>query len=372
MKKLGFGLMRLPLKNPEDSTSIDKEKVKEMVDLYISEGFSYFDTAYVYHGGTSEKVFGELVADRYPRDSFVLTTKMPVFNIKEAEEYPKIFKEQLERCHVEYFDYYFLHAIGKSSYINIQKHKGFEFISKMKAEGKIKHIGFSFHDDAETLDRILTEHPETELVQLQINYIDWEDENIQSRKCYEVCLKHGVKIAVMEPLKGGALVNIRQEAADILKKENPSAGLASWGIRYAASLEDVIVVLSGMGNIGQLKDNISYMKNFTPYTPQEYEAIEKTVELIKSSTAISCTACRYCVDGCPKNIAIPEYFALYNNQYQFGFMPGLAQKFTNFAHNHGKPSECIECRQCEKHCPQHLKICDGLKSVAKVFEKNEQ
>lgn len=368
MLKLGLGLMRLPLLDPDDNSSIDKAKTKEMIDLYMKEGFSYFDTAYVYHGGESEKIFGELVADRYPRDSFVLTTKMPVFNIKEAKEYPEIFDEQLKRCHVEYFDYYFLHAIGKSSYEKIKEHKGFEFLVQKKKEGKIKHIGFSFHDTAEVLDTILIEHPEVELVQLQLNYIDWEDERIQSKKCYEVCLKHDVKIAVMEPLKGGALANLSAESKDILKKANADASIASWGIRFAASLDEIIVVLSGMSNLEQLKDNMSYMKDFKPLSDLEYQTIDKVVKVINDSIKIPCTGCKYCIDDCPKKIAIPEYFSLYNNQNQFGHMVSHSTAFNNITKTHGKPSDCIECKKCEKHCPQHIKITEMLKEISKTFE----
>lgn len=367
MKKLGFGLMRLPQLDPDDWTKVDWETTKQMVDRYMEAGFTYFDTAYVYHGDQSEKVFGELVAERYPRDSFTITTKMPVFMIKSAEEYHKIFAEQLERCHVEYFDYYFLHAIGKNTYGDIQAMKGFEFMQKKKAEGKIRHIGFSYHDDAATLDEILTDHPETELVQLQLNYIDWEDESVQSRKCYEVCVKHGVKVSVMEPLKGGSLVRLPEAAEKILKEANPSASLASWGIRYAASLENVVIVLSGMSNLEQLEDNISYMKNFQPLTEEERTTIQQTVEIIHDSIAIPCTACRYCIEGCPKHIAIPEYFALYNNQKQFGLLAGLATTYANLTEKHGKPEDCIGCKKCEAHCPQHLPITENLKLVAEAF-----
>ena len=312
MKKLGFGLMRLPQTNPEDWSSVDMEKTRAMIDRYMEAGFTYFDTAYVYHGGNSEKAFGELVAKRYPRDSFTITTKMPVFMTKSAEDYERIFNEQLERCQVDYFDYYFLHAMGRSVYGTIQEQKGFEFMVQKKAEGKIRHIGFSWHDDADMLDRILTDHPETELVQLQLNYIDWENESVQSRKCYEVCVKHGVQVTVMEPLKGGALVRLPEAAANILKEADPDAGNASWGIRFAASLDQVMVVLSGMSDLEQVEDNISYMKDFQPLTEGERETIAKTVQIIGDSIAIPCTACRYCTSGCPKKIAIPEYFSLYN------------------------------------------------------------
>lgn len=367
MKKLGFGLMRLPQTDPNDWSSIDMEKTMTMIDKYMKAGFTYFDTAYVYHGGNSERAFGTLVAERYPRDSYIVTTKMPVFMTKSAEDYERIFNEQLERCKVEYFDYYFLHAMGRSVYGAVQEQKGFEFMRQKKVEGKIKHIGFSYHDDADMLDKILTDHPETELVQLQLNYIDWENESVQSRKCYEVCVKHGVQVTVMEPLKGGALVRLPETAANILKKENSEAGFASWGIRFAASLDNVMVVLSGMSNIEQVEDNIGYMRNFQPLTDKEHEAVSKTVQIINDSIAIPCTACRYCIEGCPKHIAIPEYFALYNNQKQFGLLAGLATTYGNLTATHGKPDDCINCKQCEKHCPQHLPITENLKLVAEAF-----
>lgn len=367
MKKLGFGLMRLPQLDPDDRTKVDKETMKQMVDRYIEAGFTYFDTAYVYHGDQSEKAFGELVAKRYPRDRFMITTKMPLFMVKSANEYAGIFDEQLKRCQVDYFDYYFLHAIGHSIFGTEHEQKAFAFMQQMKAEGKVRHIGFSWHDDAENLDRLLTEHPETELVQLQLNYIDWDDESVQSRKCYEVCVKHGVQVSVMEPLKGGSLVRLPEKAVKILKEANPSASLASWGIRFAASLDNVMVVLSGMSNLEQMEDNISYMKDFQPLSEAELKTIQKTVGIIQDSIAIPCTACKYCIAGCPRHIAIPEYFALYNNQKQFGLLAGLATTYRNLALKHGKPEDCIACRQCEKHCPQHLPIVDNLKLVAAAF-----
>ncbi len=267
----------------------------------------------------------------------------------------RIFNEQLERCQVDYFDYYFLHAMGRSVYGTVQEQKGFEFMVQKKAEGKIRHIGFSWHDDADMLDRILTDHPETELVQLQLNYIDWENESVQSRKCYEVGVKHGVQVTVMEPLKGGALVRLPEAAANILKEADPDAGNASWGIRFAASLD-------------QVEDNISYMKDFQPLTEGERETIAKTVQIINDSIAIPCTACRYCTSGCPKKIAIPEYFSLYNNQKQFGLLAGLATTYGNLTATHGKPQDCIGCKQCEDHCPQHLPIVENLKLVAEAFQ----
>jgi predicted aldo/keto reductase-like oxidoreductase len=362
--------MRLPRIDPDDWTKVDMDATREMIDRFMAEDFSYFDTAYVYHGASSERLFGELIAKRYPRDAFTITTKMPVFNadyVKSEEDYQRIFKEQLERCQVNYFDYYFLHGIGKNRLDDIERLRGFEFMQQKKAEGKIRHIGFSYHDDAETLEQILTDHPETELVQLQLNYIDWNDESVQAQRCYEVCVKHGVKVAVMEPLKGGALTRLPEAAADILKEANPNVSLASWGIRFAASLDNVMVVLSGMSDMEQMEDNIGYMRDFEPLTGEETETINKTVNIIRDSIAVPCTACRYCTSGCPKNIAIPEYIALYNNQKQFGLLPGLASNYLNLTVKYGKPDDCIGCNQCEENCPQHLSVQKNLKMVAKTF-----
>ena len=367
-KKLGFGLMRLPLENPQDYKTIDKKQAIEMIDTFMAKGFTYFDTAYVYHGGISEKMFGELVAKRYPRDAFTVTSKMPIFHIKEIEDYERIFNEQLERCQVEYFDYYFLHALNINSYTEkVVPHHAFEFISKKKEEGKIKHIGFSFHDSAEVLDKILTEHPEVELVQLQINYIDWESEAIQSRKCYEVCVKHNKKVAIMEPLKGGKLINIPEKAIDLFKKHSNDS-VASWGIRYAASLENVIVVLSGMSNLEQVNDNISYMENFVPLNESEYKVINEVVDIIKKAIAVPCTDCKYCIDGCPMKIAIPKYFSIYNATKQFGKLKEYQDRFDKVKETSGLPSACIECGQCVSVCPQHINIIEQLKVVSKEFE----
>ena len=368
MKKLAFGLMRLPIIDG-DNTKIDKAKVKEMVDYFIAHGFSYFDTAYVYHGGNSEKVFGELVASRYPRDKFTITNKIPMFSPKTPDDYERIFNEQLERCQVSYFDWYFLHALNINSYKNwVMPEHAFDFILKKKAEGKIKHIGFSFHDSAEVLDLILSEHPEVELVQLQINYMDYDSESIQSKKCYDVCRKHGKPLTIMEPLKGGKLINIPEAAQDIFKSAHPDLSIASWGIRYAASFDGVLAVLSGMSNMEQVIDNTSYMENFEPITELENEKIAEVVQIIKSSIAIACTGCRYCVDGCPMKIAIPEYFSLLNDEKQYGKNDYRKYRYTQIAKDKGLASSCIECGQCEGICPQHLPIIETLKKVKQSFE----
>lgn len=356
MKKLGFGLMRLPLSDPQDHSKIDIEKVKEMVDVFMAKGFTHFDTAYVYHGGKSEVAFREAVVKRYPRESFTVTDKLPLFSKPDRAGMEKIFAEMLERCGVEYFDYVWLHALGRDSYNYAQQVDAFGYLNELKAEGKIVNVGFSFHDNAEVLDKILTEHPEVDAIQLQINYLDWEDGGVQSRKCYEVACKHGVPVIVMEPVKGGALAVPPKKAEKILKDYNPDASCASWAIRYAASLDNVVNVLSGMSNMDHINDNTTYMENFVPLTEEEYKVIDEACKEIKF--AIPCTACRYCVDGCPMNINIPEVFACENKFKRGGRDRGEALKRyrEEVTVNGGKPADCIECGQCTDHCPQHLDI----------------
>lgn len=362
MKKLGFGLMRLPISNPEDNKTIDIPAVEKMVDAFLAEGFTYFDTAYFYHGGMSEIAFREAVAKRYPRESFSVTDKMPMMYSPTVEDMERIFAEQLERCGVEYFDYYWLHALGRESYAHSQKVDAFGYISKLKEEGKVKHIGFSFHDDAEVLEQILSEHPEVEVVQLQINYLDWEDENVEARKCYEVCEKYGKEVVIMEPVKGGSLATVPDKVEKMFKEHNPKASVASWAIRYAASLDLVFTVLSGMSNEEQLLDNISYMKEFEPLSKKEQEIVTKAADMIKESIAVPCTFCHYCTDGCPKKIAIPEVFAIYNEfkRHPKSKKEELAAEYEELTKDHGRTSDCITCKKCEKHCPQHIEITKEL------------
>ncbi len=367
-KKLGFGAMRLPLKDPNDQKSIDLELFKRMVDLYMEQGFCYFDTAYPYHEGLSEDAVRQCVVERYPRDGFMLADKMPVHQVKAAEDYERIFKEQQKRCGVSYFDVYLLHNLGRDSYPDTQRFGGFEFISNLKKEGKAKNIGFSFHDDAATLDEILNDHPEIDVVQLQINYLDWNGSVAQSGKCYDVAKKHGKEIIVMEPVKGGQLANLPDAAMKLFTDHYGSnaPSPASLAIRYVASLEQVKVVLSGMSDFEQAKDNISYMKDFVPLSDEERALAGRIEKELKASIRVACTGCRYCMEDCPKSIAIPDYFALLNLHAVTGKKTNMY--YTRYSMNHGKASECIKCGLCEKNCPQHLPIRSLLEEFAELYE----
>ena len=373
MKKLGFGLMRLPLSDPKEQSRVDLEQVCAMADTFLDRGFTYFDTAYVYHKGESERVAKEAIVKRHHRNSFTLATKMPIFNFKSGDGPEKLdayFAEQLEKCGVDYFDYYLLHSLDAGSYETVQRLDAFGWGMKEKAAGRIKRLGFSFHDKAEVLDRILTDHPEAEFVQLQINYLDWEDERVQSRKCYETARRHGKEVVIMEPVKGGKLANLPEEAAALLRQAHPDWSPASWAIRFAASLEGVLVVLSGMSNQEQMEDNSAYMQDFQPLNAQETGLLEQAAKILSALPAIPCTACRYCVDGCPVSIPIPEYFALYNED-QLNLREGRPVDrgaYQKLAANGALASACVGCKQCEHACPQHLNVTGWLERVAKTYE----
>ncbi|MCI8510684.1 MAG: 4Fe-4S dicluster domain-containing protein [Lachnospiraceae bacterium] len=372
-KKLGFGLMRLPLSEESDSTKVDYGTFCKMADRFIAEGFTYFDTAAPYHGGgNSEIAFRECVAKRFARESYTITNKLSFSMVKEADKLEEFFSGQLERCGVEYFDYYLLHAM-KKEYLELAESIGaFEFAVGKKAEGKIRHVGFSFHDKPEVLDEILTKHPEMEVVQLQLNYIDWEDPDVQARRCYEICVRHNKPVIVMEPVKGGLLANITEDADHLFKEAAPNQSAASWAVRYAASLEKVVMVLSGMSSPEQMEDNLSYMREFKPLTDAEKETVQQAAACIREKASIACTACRYCVDGCPKKIAIPDYFKLMNEISKFGDPQVSRAKnaYVRFTETlgMGKASECIKCGQCEGQCPQHLPITKYLEQTAQTLE----
>ena len=371
-KKLGFGLMRLPLLDPNNDASVDLEQLKQMVDLFLANGFTYFDTAIMYNGFASQRAAKEALVDRYPRDSFTLATKLHSAFFDSFEDRDRVFQEQLEQTGAGFFDYYLLHGIGSGSLAKYEQYDCFSWLLKKKEEGLVRHAGFSFHDTPELLDEILTKHPEMEFVQLQINYLDWESEWIRSREVYETAVRHGKPVIVMEPVKGGTLARVPEEAEKLLKGAAPELSVPSWGIRFAASLDHVAVVLSGMSTLEQMQDNLSYMKNFRPLTDQEVSLTHRVADIINQRIAVPCTGCSYCTEGCPKHIPIPKYFSLYNEDMRENLEEkGWTVNFSNYAklaRQFGKAGDCIACGQCEGVCPQHLPIIDFLRDVSAHFD----
>ncbi|MGI6192118.1 MAG: aldo/keto reductase [Christensenellales bacterium] len=356
-KKLGFGLMRLP----RVKGGTDLEQTKAMVDLFMKRGFNYFDTAYVYGDGESERITKAALVDRYPRESFWLVDKLPFWEAERPEQMQEYFDESLRRTGAGYFDIYLLHSLNEELYEKTEKLGAWEFVKGLKEQGLIKHFGFSFHDTPEVLDKILTEHPEAEVVQLQINYADWENPAVQSRGCYEVARKHNKPILIMEPVKGSALATLNPEMRKVFKDANPDASVASWAVRFAASLPGVMTVLSGMSNLDQVLDNTSYMADFAPLSEEEYTVINKVVEMLLAVPVIPCTKCRYCVDACPQGIDIPDVFEIYNELLLFDDRPRAERKYRRI--EEGRPSTCIACGGCMVHCPQHIEIPDSLRKV---------
>ena len=370
-KKLGFGLMRLPRLDPNNEGSIDLEQTKQMVDTFLQRGFTYFDTAWMYCAFKSENAVKDALTSRHPRESYTLATKLHAAYIHSLDDRDAIFNTQREKTGVDYFDYYLLHDMGAEHYEIYKKYDCFAWIAEKKRQGLIKHMGFSFHDTAEVLDQILTEHPEMEFVQLQINYLDWDSEGVQSRKCYEVATKHGKPVIVMEPVKGGTLAKLPAAAEKLLRQADPDASIPSWAVRFAAGLPNVKMVLSGMSSTEQLLDNTGFMQDFVPLTQQEQAVIAQVVDTINASIAIPCTGCAYCTEGCPMHIAIPKYFSLYNADLQELKDKDFTSQgayYDNLTLKFGKASDCIACGQCESVCPQHLPIIENLKRVAKQFE----
>lgn len=371
-KKLGFGLMRLPLTDANDKGSIDIEALKEMVDTFMEQGFTYFDTAWMYCAFKSENAVKEALTDRYPRDRYTLTTKLHASYLKTKEDRDRIFEEQRQKTGVDYFDYYLIHAIDQELYSIYSEMDCFNWLIEKKKQGFVKHIGFSYHDSAEFLDQVLTEHPEMEFVQLQMNYLDWESAEVQSRKCYEVAIKHGKPVIVMEPVKGGTLADVPAEVRESFAAYHPDLSVPSWAIRFVASLDNVAMVLSGMSNMEQLMDNISYMKEFVPMNAEETELVHKAAEMIKDSIAIPCTGCSYCTEGCPMQIAIPDLFRVYNKSKRGEITDVEAnEEYRQLTESGGKARECLACGQCQVACPQHLEIINYLKDVAKCMEKQD-
>ena len=364
IKKLGFGLMRLPMTGDK----VDIPQTKEMVDLFMEKGFTYFDTAYGYIDGKSEEAVKEALVSRYPRDSFQLATKLPAFSVSTEAEAKAMLQTSLNRTGAEYFDFYLLHNLSPERRKNFDDFGIWDFALEQKEKGIIKHLGFSMHASAEFLDEILNEHPEMEFVQLQINYADWESSLLQARLCYEVAVKHGKPIIIMEPVKGGLLAALPQKAADVLKAADPDASLASWAIRYAASLDNVITVLSGMSTIEQMQDNLSYMESFKPLTKEEYACIEKVQGILASVPQVPCTDCKYCVKDCPQNIAIPGIFKVYNDYLQYDNLDMVKGSYGWETNKNGKAKDCIACGLCESVCPQSIHIIDELAKASAVFD----
>ena len=365
-KKLGFGLMRLPLLDEKDKGSIDIELTKKMVDEFIARGFTYFDTAWMYCKFKSENAVKEALVDRYPRDSYTLASKLHSFYFKTVEEREALFEEQFKKTGVDYFDYYLIHDVNSESYEVYEKFDCFTWIQEKKAQGLVKKIGLSFHATADLLDEILTKHPEMEFVQLQINYLDWESDVVQSRKCYEVAVKHGKPVVVMEPVRGGRLVNVPEEVEKMFKEADPDMSIPSWAIRFAASLDNVFMVLSGMSNMEQLLDNTDYMKEFKPLSEEEMDMMYRAADIIRSYNRVPCTGCAYCLDGCPASIAIPEYFEIFNSDLRGE--SDQKEKYRKLKKTQAKASDCVGCGQCEAICPQHIHIIDELKALVKHFE----
>ncbi|HCT17107.1 MAG TPA: Fe-S oxidoreductase [Ruminococcaceae bacterium] len=366
-KNFGFGCMRLPMKDGK----VDYDEFKKMVDTYMSEGFNYFDTARVYLEGQSETAIGDCISKRYPRNSFVLTDKLSTSLFNKEEEIRPLFNKQLEACKVDYFDVYLMHAQSKSIFEKYKKYRAYEQALELKAAGKIKHMGISFHDTADVLDEILTEYPQVEVVQIQLNYVDFDDPAVQARKCADICKKHGKPIIVMEPVKGGNLVNLPEDAKKVLK-ELHGGSPASYAIRFAAGIDGVMMVLSGMSNLEQMPDNLSYMKDFKPLDETERAAVARVCEIFRSMHLIPCTACRYCTDGCPKHISIPDLFSCLNSKQIYH--DWNADYYYSEVHTSEgrKASDCIKCGKCEKSCPQHLPIRKLLVDVAETFENNSE
>ena len=365
-KNFGFGCMRLPMNGDQ----VDIAETTRMVDEFLAQGFNYFDTAHGYIGGKSDLALKECLTSRYPREAYSLTDKLTDSYFKTETDIRPFFESQLEACGVDYFDFYLMHAQNADNFKKFKACRAYETAFALKAEGRIRHVGLSFHDRAEVLDQILTEYPQIEVVQIQFNYLDYDDIAVQSRKCYEVCRKHGKPVLVMEPVKGGSLVNLPEEAKKVLDDLHGGSP-ASYAIRFAAGFPGMMMVLSGMSNMEQMKDNLSYMRDFKPLNETELAAVNKVQEIFHKMNMIPCTACRYCVEGCPKQISIPDLFAIMNiKQLHHDWNADYYYEEVHTAPGR-RASDCLKCGKCEKICPQHLPIRKLLEEVAKEFDKPE-
>lgn len=372
MKKLSFGLMRLPLKS-EDKNDVDYEKTSKMVDYAMERGFNFFDSGYEYHDGNSDVAIKKCIADKYPREDFIISNKLPVYDFDENTNMEKVFNEQLEKCGVDYFDYYVLHCLTDEIYEGVVKTlDSFNFIKNLKEKGLIRKMGISIHDNAKVLEKILIENPEIEFVILQINYLDWTNPSIQSGKCYKIAKRYNKEIIVMEPLKGGTLIDIPDDARKLLEKQNPDLSMAAWGLGFAASLEGVSTVLCGMSNIEQMIENINYMDDFKPLNSKEKRVLRMARKSIANSIPIQCTYCDYCLDVCEENIPISNFLAILNDAKTSIEIQDLHRiYYTNNAKIGAPASQCTKCGECEAICTQHLKIMDYLDEIEDVLGIDE-
>lgn len=365
--KLGFGCMRLPLIDPADGTSIDIDELSRMTDLFLERGFTYFDTAYTYHDGHCEGALRRALVERHPRTSYSLTDKLPTLLLESESQQERIFEEQLARCGVEYFDRYLVHCATEAFYVRAERLRSFDFALRKKREGRVRLAGFSYHDSPELLDRILTQYPDMDFVQLQISYVDWEHTPVRSRRCYEVARRHGKPIVAMCPLKGGLLADVPPEVERMLRACRPGDTPSTWAVRFAASLEGVETVLSGMSSLAQLEANTARMLHFEPFDAHERAVVGRAAEAVCRAAPVQCTACGYCVPGCPQEIPIPDYLRLYNADARTAHADRGALQ-SEYVRRRGRASDCIACRRCESACPQHLAIVDWLGRVADLFE----
>lgn len=366
-KNFGFGCMRFPLVDGK----VELKETARMIDAFLEAGFNYFDTAHGYLDGQSEPALRECLTSRYPREKYILTNKLSTHHFTKNEEIRPLFQSQLEACGVEYFDFYLMHAQDKGIFEKYKQCCAYETALEFLAEGRIKHFGISFHDQAEVLEQILTEYPQIEVVQLQLNYVDFDDPSVQSGKCLEVCRKYGKPVIVMEPVKGGSLAKLPEEAQAIFDALG-NAGNASYAIRFAAGQEGVMMVLSGMGNLEMVNDNIGYMKDFQPLSERESAAVDQVCAIFRNLGTVPCTACRYCMEVCPQGIAIPILFACLNSRKIFHNWNSSYYYKEIHTRDGRRASDCIKCGKCEKLCPQHLPIRELLVSVADEFEKKKE